>query len=275
MFLAGDTVVSLRSLIAVLALLALAVPAAAAENRDALAVFRDCPTCPEMVVVPAGTFMMGSPADEEGRASAEGPLHRVSVAPFAIGRYEVSFAEWDACLAAGGCDGYRPADQGWGRGARPVINVSWQDANAYAAWLSRTTGHAYRLPSEAEWEYAARAGTATPFHFGATLSAGQANYGQGIGKTAPVGSFPSNAFGLHDVHGNVWERVEDCYRDNYKGAPGDGRAWLAGGDCGARVLRGGSWDNEPKLARAAYRGWVNLADRYDVVGFRIARTLEP
>ena len=140
-------------------------------------VFRDCPKCPEMVVVPAGSFMMGSPSSEADRFYLEDPQHRVTIAaPFAVGKYEVSFAEWDACVAAGGCNGYRPDDEGWGRGQRPAINVSWKDAKAYVAWLSRKTGERYRLLSEAEWEYVARAGTTGPFHFGSTISTDQANY---------------------------------------------------------------------------------------------------
>ncbi len=166
--------------------------------------FRDCPNCPEMVVVPAGEFMMGSPENEEGRHSDEGPQHRVRIAqPFAVGRFEVTFDEWDACVAGGGCGGYRPDDNGWGRGRQPVINVSWDDAKAYVQWLNRGTGKSYRLPSEAEWEYVARAGTTTPFWTGATISTEQANYdgtytygggkkGEYRQRTVPVGSLPAN-----------------------------------------------------------------------------------
>ena len=210
-------------------------------------VFRDCPSCPEMVVVPAGAFRMGSPASEAGRSDDEGPRHRVTLRSFALGVTEVTFDEWDACVRGGGCGGRRPDDEGWGRGARPVINVSWEDARAYVRWLSRETGKSYRLPSEAEWEYAARAGTATPFHTGATISTDQANYADR--RTTLVGAFAPNAFGLYDVHGNVWEWVEDCWHDSYRGAPSDGTAWTAGGDCSRRVLRGGSWDKGWGLRR--------------------------
>ena len=217
-------------------------------------VFRDCDGCPEMVVVPAGTFRMGSPATEEGRWDGEGPQHRVRVSSFALGATEVTFDEWAACVRGGGCGGgYRPDDEGWGQGARPVINVNWEDARAYVRWLSRETGESYRLPSEAEWEYAARAGTTTPFHTGATLSTDQANYGRNRGQTTPVGTFAPNAFGLYDVHGNVWEWVEDCWHNSYRGAPNDGVAWTVGGDCGRRVLRGGSCHFIPRYLRSAAR----------------------
>lgn len=246
--------------------------------------FRDCDDCPEMVVVPSGSFLMGSPEGEEAREDIEGPQHRVTIAePFAIGVYEVTFNEWDACVADGGCNGYLPDDEGWGRGRRPVINVSWENAQAYLDWLSSSTGMAYRLPSEAEWEYAARAGTTTPFHFGPTISTDQANhngtdtYGSGQkgvrrGQTVQVGSFPANAFGLHDVHGNVWEWIEDCWNDRYAGAPANGTAWTSG-YCGQRVLRGGSWYNDSGDLRSAnrYANYTNTLFFSD--GFRVARKL--
>ena len=210
-------------------------------------VFRDCPECPEMVVVPAGSFMMGSPSHEAGRGDDEGPRHRVTIEkPFAVGKYEVTFAEWDACVADGGCGGHRPEDEGWGRGRRPVINVNWDDAKAYVRWLNRKTGKQYRLPSEAEWEYAARAGTTTRYNWGDDIGRNRANC-NGCGsrwdrkQTAPVGSFRANVFGLHDVHGNVWEWVEDCLNYNYAGAPADGSPWTDGDCTLAAVLRGGSW----------------------------------
>ncbi|MDP6475372.1 MAG: SUMF1/EgtB/PvdO family nonheme iron enzyme [Alphaproteobacteria bacterium] len=248
------------------------------------AAFRDCPDCPEMVVVPAGEFMMGSPDSEEERESHEGPVFRVALGqPFAIGKYEVTFAEWDACVGDGGCNGYRSDDSGWGRGQRPVSHISHDDATAYTEWLSRETGQAYRLPSEAEWEYAARAGTVTPFHSGAAITTDQANYdgnypygGAAIGlyraKTVPVGGFPPNAFGLHDVHGNLWEWVEDCWNESYAGAPSSANVWRAG-DCSARIVRGGSWYSGSANIRSAYRLRNDSQARIQTVGFRIARSL--
>ena len=249
--------------------------------------FRDCSGCPEMVVVPAGTFNMGSNASEESRHSNEGPVHQVTISvSFAVGKYEVTFSEWDACVAAGGCGGYPSDDKGWGRGNRPVIRVSWEDANAFVRWLSSETGKPYRLLSESEWEYAARAGTTGPFHFGSTISTDQANYNgnytYGNGRkgvyrkrTVAVGSFPSNKFGLHDMHGNVWEWVEDCWHSDYSGAPTDGSAWTSGGDCNKRVLRGGSWINSPRFLRAAFRYGYGTGNRDNYIGFRVARTLTP
>ena len=247
-----------------------------AATKKILLGFRDCDECPEMAVVPAGSFTMGSPSDEKGRKDTEGPQHRVRIAkPFAVGRYEVTFAEWDACVAEGGCNGHRPGDKGWGRGRRPVINVSWKDAQSYVRWLSRKTGKRYRLLSEAEWEYAARAGTTGAFHTGPTISTHQANYQSQRRRTVPVGSFPANGFGLHDVHGNVWEWVEDCWHENYGGAPSDGGAWASGGNCDRRVLRGGSWTDVPRVLRSAYRDWNAAGNRNNVFGFRVARTLAP
>ena len=247
--------------------------------------FRDCPECPEMVVVPAGSFDMGSPSREDGRADNEGPVHRVTIAkPFAVGVYEVTFEEWDACRRGGGCS-QNPGDRGWGRGDRPVINVSWEDAQQYVRWLSRETGEEYRLPSESEWEYVARGGTTEPFHFGSTVSPDQANYdgnytygsgrkGRYRKQTVPVGSFPANAFGLHDLHGNVREWAEDCWQDSYRDAPSDGSAWTRGGDCGKRVLRGGSWDSVPRVLRSANRFRSTTGFRSGVIGFRVSRTLD-
>ena len=249
--------------------------------------FKDCEECPKMVVVRAGSFTMGSISWETGRLKWEGPQYPVTIPqPFAVGKYEVTFAEWDACVAAGGCKGYRPDDRGWGRGDRPVINVSWDDAKTYVRWLSQKMRQTYRLLSEAEWEYAARAGTTGPFHFGSTISTDQANYDgnstygsgrRGVyrGKTVHAGSFPANGFGLHDMHGNVWEWVEDCWHNNYAGAPGDGRAWDWGGDCKKRVVRGGSWNNDPELLRSAYRFRLASGIRSYNTGFRVAQTLTP
>ena len=244
-------------------------------------VFRDCPHCPEMTAVPSGNSMMGSPPSEDGRWSVEGPQHRVAIgAPFAVGVYPVTFDEWDACASAGGCGGYRPPDErGWGRGRRPVVNVSWYEAQSYVAWLSRETGESYRLLSESEWEYVARAGTVTRYWWGDDIGRNRANCG-GCGSrwdyesTAPVGSFAANGFGLHDVHGNVWEWVQDCWNDSYAGAPGDGSA-RESGNCSRRVLRGGSWVYDPRDLRAANRGWSDTVYRYFYAGFRVARTFTP
>ena len=248
--------------------------------------FRDCQQCPLVVVVPAGSYQMGSPGSEEARDDDEGPRHRVTIAkPFAVGVYAVTFAEWDACVTAGGCGGYRPDDEGWGRGGRPVINVSWDDTREYARWLSQHTGERYRLLSEAEWEYVARAGTTTPFHIGSTISTGQANYngnytygggskGTYRARTVPVGTFAPNGFGLYEVHGNVWEWTQDCWNDSYVGAPADGSAWEQG-QCGRRVLRGGSWLYPPRYLRSAIRLGSGSGNRDDDLGFRVARTLTP
>ncbi len=255
--------------------------AAEASARKTLAAgeaFRDCPTCPEMIVVPAGRFMMGSPDSESEALADERPQHPVTIAQaFAIGRYEVTFKEWDACVADGGCRGYRPDDKGWGRGLRPVINMSWDDAQAYVTWLGKKTSKPYRLPSEAEWEYAARAGSTTRYWWGNDSGKNNANC-DGCGsrwdgkQTAPVGSFRPNDFGLSDTAGNVWEWVEDCWNENYHGAPSDGSAWL-GGNCSEHVLRGGSWSDTPRDLRSAYRLRLRTGYLYYYLGFRVARTL--
>ena len=197
-----------------------------------------------------------------------------------MGKYEVTFREWDACVAGGGCGGYRPSDAGSGRGDRPVINVSWKDAKSYVTWLSRETGKEYRLLSEGEWEYVARGGKETAYTWGEEVGENRANC-RACGsewdgeKTAPVGSFGANGYRLHDVHGNVWEWVEDCWHGDYEGASADGSAWTAGGDCSLRVLRGGSWDSLPGVLRSAIRFRNSAGFRYVDFGFRIARTLTP
>ena len=254
-----------------------AVPGAGqAQEMEAGTVFRDCEGCPEMVVVPAGTYMMGSPEE-----AYELPIHRVTIGePLAVGKYEVTFAEWDACVADGGCYGHRPDDEGWGRGNRPVMNVDWHQVQTYAMWLSEKTGKAYRLLSEAEWEYVARAGSGTrKYKWGNEIGRNRANC-DGCGsredrkQTAPVGSFGANGFGLHDVHGNVWEWVQDCWNRMYAGAPADGSAWEQG-DCNRRVVRGGSWINGPRYLRFAYRYRYITGIRYYSIGFRVARNLTP
>jgi formylglycine-generating enzyme required for sulfatase activity len=294
--------------------------------------FTECAIgCPTMVVVPEGKFTMGSPEGEHGRFGDEGPQHAVTIAkPFAVGRTEVTFAEWDTCVDAGACP--KAPDLGWGRKDRPVISVSWYDAKQYVAWLSRITGKEYRLLSEAEWEYAARAGNSGPYgrlnmlqqesaHTESqeqTPAGGYLDHGKYVpfskatrgsqehysfadenvqldqyawyssnsdGRTQPVGKKAANAFGLHDMHGNAEEWVEDTYHDSYnsyKGdRPNDGspwvkeplvkEPWLKDG----RVVRGGSWYFNPQFLRASYRAGLTGGGQYDIVGFRLARTLNP
>ena len=242
--------------------------------------FQDCEFCPQMVVLPAGDFVMGSSGIEQGRERDEGPQHSVTIpAPFAVGVYEVTFEEWEACILYGGCS-KEPSDEGWGRGRQPVIHMSWVDTQEYVEWLSRKTGKPYRLLSEAEWEYAARAGTQTRYSFGNRISRKQANYDPDssriIGKTDRVGSYPPNRFGLHDMHGNVWEWVQDCWNDSYAEAPDKGEAWLSG-NCYHRVLRGGSWFSDSGNLRSADRYWGPIRGRVEGGrrGFRVARALDP
>lgn len=270
------------------------VAVASAATKKPTETFRECAAvCPEMVVVPAGEFQMGSPEDETGGFDNEGPLHKVTIAkPFAVGKFEVTWEEYEACVAMKGCD--KPfGDGGFLRGRKPVINVSRDEAKAYVAWLARVTGQPYRLLTEAEWEYAARAGTQTAYSFGNDAEdicryanlADQA-YARGFNgtqpvncddehdNTAPVGSFPANAFGLHEMHGNVFEWVEDCYTDNYKDAPADGSAAAEVKSC-RRVVRGGSWDYRPDNLRSASRIGISTVNRGNNLGFRVGRTLTP
>ena len=273
--------------------------------------FRDCSECPEMVVVPAGSYRMGSPSYEQRRQEDEGPVHEVTIAPFAIGRHEVTVAGFERFVDATGysagnsCETFEGGEERAGRGWRnpgfgqsgrhPVACVNWNDAQAYVEWLSRETGEEYRLPSESEWEYAARAGTVTAWHWGD--ESGQCRYANGLdasmeerypgwdeylgaachdghAHTAPVGSFAANGWGLHDMLGNVWEWTEDCWNGSYAGAPSNGSAW-EDGDCAVRVLRGGSWFNSPSVLRAAVRSGNTSGYRINLFGFRVARTLAP
>ncbi len=257
--------------------------------------FLDCPVCPEMVVVPAGSFNMGSPEPSKELRSNEGPYHRVTIgAAFAVGIYAVTFAQWDACINDGGCGGNPQSSDGWGRANRPAIYVSWDDAQSYVRWLndkvrplpnapeapasSEQKSGPYRLLSEAEWEYAARAGTTTAYYWGNAYVRGSANC-DGCGsqwdndQTSPVGSFAPNAFGLFDMAGNVLQWVEDCYHDTYAGAPARGSAWQAG-KCDARVMRGGSWFNSTYYLRSSQRYSVPPDFRANNGGFRVAKTLD-
>ena len=281
------TVVRLPTVLA-----ALAFGLAGCATEEALApgdTFSDCENCPLMVVVDAGSNLVGA-ADDGVKFPSEVPRHEVTIAQlFAIGVYEVTFDEWDACVADGGCDGYMPDDRGWGRGRQPVINIHFCEAESYVAWLTAKTGHIYRFPTEAEWEYAARGGTTTPYSTGkSTITADEGNVlrvgpGQSAhaallevssyGRTVPVGSYEPNLWGLYDVHGNVAEFTADCWNDTHEGAPADGSA-RTDGDCDERVLRGGSWVTAPNTTRSAFRSGVQGRDRRDQFvdqGFRVVR----
>ena len=236
----------------------------------------------EMVVIPAGRFRMGCLSNDDDCYDDEKPVREVIIArPFALSVYEVTFEDYDRFTFPNKVD-----DEGWGRGDRPVNNLSWDDAKEYVAWLSVQTGAEYRLPSEMEWEYAARAGSTTKYSWGNEIGTNRANCGDkrtgGCGsqwdgkQTAPVGSFAANGYGLYDMHGNVFEWVEDCWNDSYAGAPTDGSPWLQV-ECALRVLRSGAWDQYPEDLRAAFRGAVPTDYReshYDGhSGVRVARTL--
>jgi formylglycine-generating enzyme required for sulfatase activity len=243
----------------------------------------DAPAAPRMIAIRSGSFTMGSPSGESGRWPTEGPQHEVSIGyDFAVSKYPVTFDEWDECVREGGCNGYTPSDNHWGRSNRPVVNVSWTDAQGYIAWLSAKTGQRYRLLSEAEYEYAERAGSQTPYPTGYSITTDQANFmdfataSQSTGPKGrmpmPVGSFPPNAFGLSDMQGNIWEWVQDCWHDSYNGAPGTGSPWVTG-DCQRRVVRGGAFNREAKFMRSASRYWIVGDLRSALAGFRVARSL--
>ena len=241
---------------------------------------------PTMVVVPAGRFQMGCKDKFIAQwqcSDNEQPAHEVNFrSPFAVSKFEITFTEWDACVAGGGCRRNTAGDQGWGRGNRPVVAINWDDAQSYVNWLSVQSGEEYRLPSEAEWEYFARAGTDSPHSWETSFirtepypaNCRSCNNQWSGRRTAPVGSFTPNPFGLHDLHGNVWEWVQDCWNDTYTGAPIDGSAWL-GGNCQNRVNRGGSFADGPHALRSAKRGASPASDRFNNVGFRVVRKLTP
>lgn len=227
----------------------------------------------EFVDIPGGTFTVScSQGDSEYNDDEKSP-HNVAVKLFRMGKYKVTFAQWDACVVEGECS-QNPGDEGWGRGKLPVVNVSWDDAVAYAAWFSEQTGKKYRLPSEAEWEYAARAGTTTAYWWGDEASKDRAKYGALFGGPVSVGSFPANAFGLYDTAGNVWEWTQDCRNKNYNGAPADGTAWQSG-DCEEHVGRGGSWFGFPDRLRSADRGrFAPELPHHHPLGFRLVQDLD-
>lgn len=245
--------------------------------------FTDCKAgCPVMIVVHTGSFERGSLDDEPQRGNDEGPVLKVSIRKvIAVGKFPVTFDEWDYCHSHGGCKSLFPSDNNWGRGRRPVINVSWEDAQNYVAWLSKYTGQTYRLLSEAEREYIARAGSKTPFWWGNSITPKEANYdgtkrytdeatGLYRQQTLPVDAFPPNPWGFYQVSGNTWDWVEDCYHDSYENSPTDGSARVIG-DCSHRVLRGGSWGSQPRNLRSAARWRQPIDTREPYYGFRVAR----
>jgi formylglycine-generating enzyme required for sulfatase activity len=233
---------------------------------------KDCPACPTLVSIPGGTFTMGNNTSDP----SEKPAHPVTIAaPFAIGRYEVSVQEWNACAAAGACP--KIAQPPNASPTAPMRDVSWDDAQQYVKWLSTTSGKPYRLPTEAEWERAARGGTATRYWWGEQMAQGKANCkecGKPWAEDAPanVGSFVANPYGLYDTSGGVWEWVADCWHNNFKGAPGDGRAWDEP-DCRVRVIRGGSWREGASYMVASTRFKYDASVRHSQNGFRVARSL--
>jgi len=235
--------------------------------------FIDCEVCPEMVVVPSGSFVMGS----DGRHKYERPAHTVTIAkPFAMGIYEVTFDEWQACFEEGGCARI-PDDHKWGRGRRPVMNITWFETQPFVQWLSKKTGHTYRLPTEAEWEYAARGGTTTEFWWGDEVGKNLANCrnceSQWSKKgSAPVGSFAPNPFGLYDVHGNEWEWMADCWFPTHEGAPSDGSVRLED-NCQYRTMRSGSWYYYSKNIRSAWRFRNDARVKSYGIGMRVLREL--
>ncbi len=248
------------------------VEAAMAPNESGV-VFQDCAVCPEMTVIPAGSFIMGS----DGRHKYERPSRQVTITrPFAMGVYEVTFDEWQACFFDGAC-AQVPDDHKWGKGRRPVMNITWFDTQTYLAWLSKKTGHNYRLPTEAEWEFAARGGTTTEFWWGDEVGENLANCRDCKSPwskkgSAPVGSFKPNPFGLYDVHGNEWEWLQDCWNPSHRGAPSDGSARLDG-DCQFRVIRSGSWYYFSKNMRSAWRFKNDARVKSYGIGMRVLREL--
>lgn len=265
--------------------------ALAQDSRVPGSEFRDCPQCPVMVVLPTGEYDMGGPPIDQGRPYHEGEFRRVIIGKtFAVGKFEVTFDEWDACAADGKC--VRLEDEGWGRGRRPAINVTWTEADRYTKWLSQKTGKSYRLLTEAEWEYAARAGAGNARFFGYKPDAvcayanvydktAHAEYefdwkplpcDDGFTVTAPAGSFKPNAFGLHDMLGNVWEWTEDCESGMWRNAPNDSSARV-GGNCSERAYRGASWINHPPWYLRTTDRYKFIGARYNDLGFRVTQVL--
>jgi formylglycine-generating enzyme required for sulfatase activity len=235
---------------------------------------KDCADCPELLPIPAGSFLMGSPHTEAGRDADEGPQRAVTIAAFMAGRSEITATQWQRCVQARGCPEGERGPKAWAQPDMPVVNVSWNDAQQYVQWLSQATGRRYRLLSEAEWEYAARAGTTTAYATGANISPQQAHHrsaGATPDRPLPACSLPPNAWGLCDMHGNVWEWVADHWHDNYAGAPLDGSPWLTGGDSKRPVMRGGAWNFGAEGLRSANRSRDRREAASTDVGFRVAR----
>lgn len=233
-----------------------------------------CPDCPEMVVLEPGKFRIGASWFDREAQSDERPLVDVEIKrPFAIGRYEVTFDEWQACVVDSGCKGYHPEDEQWGRARRPVIHVSWNDAHAYVDWLRQKTGKDYRLPTESEWEYACRADSETKYSFGDVIRPSDANYDRKIGSTQQVGSYPPNYWSLYDMNGNVWEWVEDVWHENHRNNPADGSARQDGPDKQDHAVRGGSWDDRARRVRCISRNHKRMDSRSNEIGFRVALSL--
>lgn len=230
---------------------------------------------PEMVSIPAGSFLMGADPADPFSNQLERPVQQVTFThPFAIGRYPVTLAQWDVYVSSDPA-AHRPRDHGWGRDRQPVIDVSWQDAEGYCRWLGAQTGRTYRLPSEAEWEYACRGGQQGIFNTGCNITVQQANFlyldfggRPGLGRPTPVGSYAPNAFGLYDCHGNVAEFTADDWTDSHHGAPSDGSIRQSASPL--KVVRGAGWDAMPRMLRSAYRDWIFPTLRTDCIGFRVA-----
>lgn len=274
------------SLLIPLLLASLFAPALFAET------FQDCDICPLMTTIPAGSFTLGSPATETGREDDEGPQLQVTISqPLAVGVYEISFNEWQACVDAGGCQ-HKPGDLGWGRGKHPVLNVNWQDTQQYLNWLnSQTDQPGYRLPTEAEWEYFARANSDAVFHLGNSLNSQQANFDAARPyppepsdepldslrrrATVPVGSYPANAFGIYDVLGNVSEWVADCYAADAYSTHNNYPAAVSGPDDCRRVIRGGTSHYSATYSRSANRTGIKASSRNLDIGFRVVKQLTP
>lgn len=261
-----------RTLLTAVLFAVLSLPALAQEPGS---FFRDCPDCPEMAVIPAGEFVMG---DKSGRKTEQPTVHVTIGKPFAMSRTEVTWNHWEACEKDKVCD-HIDSDHGWGRGTRPVINMTFKQAEAYIGWLSKKTGKRYRMPSEAEWEYAARAGTRTHYWWGDDIGKGLANCREcGAGdfsghKSAPTRTFEANPFGLYEMHGNIWEWTADCWHPNHEGADPEGKPRVTE-KCTLKTIRSGSWYYFAPVSRAASRAKNDMRMKSYNIGIRVVRELD-